>query len=149
MFEDISSRSPLGFGIGGARWNHSGIPLIYVSNFSSIVINEILSIKGSVVAKSNWILATLEIDESSILFLRDTDMPKDWNHRPSGKSTKDIGSKWAADQKSVCLGVPSARLNLSAYPTEHNLLINPLHPDFGKVVSMEKSESFSFQLNKN
>lgn len=146
LFEDISARSPLGFGLGSARWNHHGIPMIYLSNFSSIAINEMISIKGSTVAKSNWKICTLEI-EDSIAELSLSDIPKDWNIRPARKSTKDLGTLWANNMSTVCLKVPSARLNLSAYPIEHNLLVNPLHPDFRKVVSYLSSEDFNFQVN--
>ncbi|WP_430966722.1 RES family NAD+ phosphorylase [Spongiimicrobium sp. 2-473A-2-J] len=146
LIEDIPTRSPLGFGLGGARWNYSGVPIIYLSNFSSIAINEMISIKGSTVAKSNWKICTLEIADP-IPELKLSDIPKDWNIRPASKSTKDIGTLWANEMKSVCLKVPSARLNLTAYSDEHNLLVNPLHPDFRKVVNYLNSEDFNFQLN--
>ena len=146
LFEDISARSPFGYGLGGGRWNHHGVPIIYLSNFSSIAINEILSIKGSTVAMSNWKLCTLQIDDP-IPELELTKLPKDWNKRPASKTTKDIGTIWAQQMKSVCLKVPSARLNLSAYSEEHNLLVNPLHPDFRTVVHFINSEDFNFQLN--
>ena len=146
LFEDIPARSPFGFGLGGARWNHSGVPIIYLSNFSSIAINEMLSIKGSVVAKSNWKICTFEIVDQ-IPELKLSELPEDWNMRPASRLTKDIGSSWANQMKGVCLKVPSARLNLTAYSSEHNLLINPLHPDFRKVVNYNGSEDFNFQLN--
>jgi len=146
LFEDIPARSPLGFGLGGARWNHNGVPMIYLSNFSSIAITEIISIKGTTVARSNWKICTLQI-EDSIAELSLSDVTKDWNIRPTSKSTKDLGMQWANSMNTVCLKVPSARLNLSAYPNEHNLLVNPLHPDFRKVVSYLSSEDFNFQLN--
>lgn len=146
LYEDIPSRSPLGFGLGGARWNHHGVPLIYLSNFPSIAIIEILSIKGSTVARSNWKISTFEIRES-IAELGLNDLPKDWNKRPASSTTKDIGTLWARKMESVCLKVPSARLNLSTYSEEHNLLVNPLHPDFRKVVNYLSSEDFNFQLN--
>ncbi len=146
LFEDIPTRSPLGFGLGGGRWNHRGVPMIYLSNFSSIAINEMISIKGSTVAKSNWKICTIEI-EGSIAELGLSAVPKDWNVRPASRSTKDLGTLWANSMKTVCLKVPSARLNLSAYPNEHNLLVNPLHADFRKVVSYLGSEDFNFQLN--
>ena len=120
--------------------------MIYLSNFSSIAITEIISIKGTTVARSNWKICTLQI-EDSIAELSLSDVPKDWNIRPTSKSTKDLGMQWANSMNIVCLKVPSARLNLSAYPNEHNLLVNPLHPDFRKVVSYLSSEDFNFQLN--
>ena len=146
LFQDISARSALGFGPGGGRWNHKGTPMIYLANYSAIAINEILSIKGPIVVKSKWVLATFEIS-GSIDSILTKNLPKDCNARPAPKSTKDIGTIWAISMKTVSLKVPSARLNLSSYPDEHNLLVNPLHPDFQEYVSSIKLEAFDFQLN--
>lgn len=146
LFEDIPARSALGFGPGGARWNHKGIPIIYLSSYSSIAINEMLSIKGPIVAKSNWILATYEIN-GDIDAILPKNLPNDWNVRPAPRSTKDIGTIWANSMKTICLKVPSARLNLSSYPEEHNLLVNPLHPDFRNEIIPIKLEAFDFQIN--
>lgn len=146
LYENIPSRTALGFGPGGGRWNYKGVPMIYLSNSSSIAINEVLSIKGALVAKSTWILSTFEIHgeiESLVLGL----LPDDWNSRPPGRTTRDIGTIFARDLSGVCLKVPSARLNLSAFPEEHNLLVNPLHQDFVKEVVPVGSEQFNFQLN--
>lgn len=146
LFLDNPSYSPLGFGSGAARWNHRWTPVIYASSHTSIAINEILSIKGPTVAHSNWIICSFDID-GTILELDRKDLPSNWNQRPWPKSTQNIGTQWAKDMVSVGLKVPSARLNLSAYPEEHNLLINPLHPEFLKTVSVTDTESFNFQLD--
>jgi|SRR5680860_700096 len=146
LYEDIPSRTALGFGPGGTRWNHRGVPMIYLSNYSSIAINEILSIKGALVTKSTWILSTFEI-QGEIQVFDLALLPEDWNSRPPGRTTKDIGTIFTRDLSSVCLRVPSARLNLSAFPEEHNLLVNPLHPNFSKEVVYQSSEPFNFQIN--
>ncbi len=146
LFLDDPAYAPLGFGTGVARWNRRMTPIIYAASQTSITINEILSIKGPTVAKLNWKLCTLNI-VGPILELNLTDLPSDWNARPWLRSTQNIGTIWANEIASVGLKVPSARLNLSAYPEEHNLLINPLHPDFLKTVSVLDMEVFNFQLN--
>lgn len=146
FFLDAPLYPPLGFGSSAARWNHRMTPIIYASNHTEIAINEILSIKGAMVAKSNWIICTLNID-GPILELNPKDLPGNWNARPWPRSTQNIGTQWAKEMLSVGLKVPSARLSLSAYPEEHNLLINPLHPEFLKMVSVTDKEVFNFQLN--
>lgn len=50
-------------------------------------------------------------------------------------------------QDSIALKVPSCRLPLVNYPLEHNLLINPLHPDFAKKVTFIKETEVSFAIN--
>lgn len=146
LFLDDPMYSPLGFGTGAARWNHRMTPIIYVSSHTSIAVNEILSIKGPTVAKSDWIICTFNID-GPILEIDLTNLPSNWNARPWPRSTQNIGTLWVNEIASVGLKVPSARLNLSAYPEEHNLLINPLHPDFLKTVSVLDTEVFNFQIN--
>ncbi|MDT7829077.1 RES family NAD+ phosphorylase [Pricia sp. S334] len=71
------------------------------------------------------------------------ELQKEWNSRPWPKSTQKIGTSWARAMRSVALRIPSARLNLSVYPEEHNLLINPLRPDFLTAVSIASTETFN------
>lgn len=146
LFENLSTRSPLGFGPVAGRWNHAGTPLIYTSNIISLPFMELYSIKGPVVAKSTWILASLEIKEEIPMLELDS-LPADWNERPPSNSTKDFGTIWANSKEFLCLKVPSARIPLMAYPEEHNLLINPFHPDFYKSVKVISQEEVRFEIN--
>ena len=146
LYENLPSRTPFGFGVARARWNHTGVPIIYLSNHSSIAINEMLSIKGPVVAKSTWILASFHIS-GPLPEIPFPELPKDWNARPAADSTRNYGTDWAAKNEDVCIKVPSARLNLSAFPNEHNLLVNPMHNDFRKSLNLLGIETFHFQLN--
>jgi hypothetical protein len=49
---------------------------------------------------------------------------------------------------SICLKVPSARILLKAYPREHNLLINPLHPNLLGEVKVVSVDDLFFNLNE-
>ena len=147
LFEKNPFHSPLGFNAGGGRWNHSGTPLIYASNTISLPFLELYSIKGPVVATSSWILATLELSKE-IPILQQDDLPPDWNLRPHTSTTKDFGTVWANSKDMLCIKVPSARIPLSAYPSEFNLLINPLHPDFFHAVKIISEEEVSFAINE-
>lgn len=44
---------------------------------------------------------------------------------PHPDATRDIGTRWFEEERSVVLGVPSAIV-----PIADNYLINPFHPDF-------------------
>ncbi len=56
------------------------------------------------------------------------ELPKNRKARSSTSTCRELGDKWAGARVSVALRVPSA-IVLS----EHNFLINPLHPDFSRL----------------
>lgn len=145
LYQDLPGRTPIGYGTSGARWNKKGTPIIYCASSKAIATFEILSIFGSKVSSNPYILATIEV--TGILnYIREIDIPKDWNAIPRPLSTQEIGTAWAKSMESLGLMVPSARLPLSAYPNEHNLLINPLSSDFGIHFNVIKEEKFLFKL---
>lgn len=109
---------------------------------------ELYSIKGPVVAKSTWKLATLEIPDD-IPMLEISNLSSDWNERPPSSTTKDFGTLWANTKKFLCLKVPSARIPLMAYPKEYNLLINPLHSDFYNSIRVISEEEVGFEIDSN
>jgi len=56
------------------------------------------------------------------------DLPAEWRHQPGPPALRDIGAGWAESSQSVVLQLPSA-----VVPGEHNFLLNPRHPDFGRL----------------
>lgn len=147
LIEEAHKETLLGYGTSGARWNKDGTPLIYASNYSAINLIEFLSIKGPTVTECNWILVELNV-LGDIPYLDSNDLPLDWDGRPYPKSTQDFGTEWAHGQSTPYLMVPSCRIPISRYPEEHNLLINPLHPDRSALVSVVSMEKVSFKLNE-
>jgi RES domain-containing protein len=75
-----------------------------------------------------YVLIEARVPEELIETLRGEDLPEDWNALPESNSTREIGTKWAIEKRSVVLGVPSVVI-----PRELNFLLNPEHPDFSKV----------------
>lgn len=146
LIENLEGRSSLGFGLGAGRWNQYGTPMIYGCSVSSLNFLELLSIKGAVVTKSKWKLVTLEI-QTSIPELDATLLPSDWRNRPHPRSTQEFGTAWAKGMISPILKIPSCRIPLSSYPNEHNLLINPLHPEFQNSVKGVEEWDVSFEVN--
>jgi len=147
LIEKVHEKTPLGYGKAGGRWNLKGTPIIYASNYTAINFMELLCIKGPVVAAAKWILVELEI-RGDIPHLESKDLPSDWSARPYPKSTQEFGTQWAQSMVTPYLKVPSCRIPLSSYPQEHNLLINPLHPDRNKLIDIISIEEVSFELNK-
>lgn len=146
MIENIPGRSSLGFGIGAGRWNEYGTPIIYACSVSSLNFLELLSIKGSVVTQSKWKLILLEV-EGGIPELDISMIPDNWKNRPYPKSTQEFGSAWAKGMISPVLKIPSCRIPLQSFYHEHNLLINPLHPEFKTTVKVQEEWDVSFEVN--
>jgi RES domain-containing protein len=65
-------------------------------------------------------------------------LPPDWKKRRAPTTTKQIGDLWVAANESVVLKVPSVIIE-----GENNYLLNPGHPDFGKVLIGEP-QAFRF-----
>jgi RES domain-containing protein len=65
-------------------------------------------------------------------------LPAEWRKHPGPAELQEIGAAWIAAGDSVCLEVPSAIV-----PGEHNLLLNPRHPDFATLV-IGPAEPFAF-----
>ena len=147
LIEDLPERTPLGYGLAGGRWNSSGTPMIYACNCSSLNFLELLSIKGSTVTTSLWLLVQLEIT-GEIPLLSVDHLPNNWKDRPYPQSTQEFGTQWAKRQFSPVLKVPSCRIPVSRFPQEHNLLINPLHGAFAKTVRIIGVEKVSFEVNR-
>ncbi len=146
LCEKIKGRSPLGYGTGPGRWNSRGTPLIYCCNTQSLNFLELLSIKGPIVSTASWQLVYISVSEE-IPYLDVGELPKDWRNRPYPITTQYMGTMWATEKSSVCLQIPSCRIPLEAYPEEHNLLINPLHPDFFKTIQAIEIRDVSFEVN--
>jgi len=139
--------SPLGYGNMAGRWNPRNVPVIYACSAVSLSMTEYLCIRGTSLLSTKWSLLTYTIDIDIPSLEKDT-LPVEWDSRPYPLTTQLFGYDWVRNQASVCLKVPSARLLLSAYPREHNLVVNPFHPDFQRTVIVKSVEDLYFHLNE-
>lgn len=146
LIENLPGRNSLGYGLGPGRWNPFGTPVIYACSVSSLNFLELLSIKGPIVTQSSWKLVIIEV-MGSIPDLDPESLASDWKNRPYPRSTQDFGERWAKSMLSCALKIPSCRIPLASYPQEHNLLINPLHPDFSSQVRILEEWDVSFEVN--
>ncbi len=123
----------------GGRWNHRGASLVYVSETLSLAVLELFVNLGREDIRFPLVSIPVEIPETiTVKEINYRDLPHDWREQPPSVSTKNIGTEWAEKMSSVVLRVPSAIV-----PVEFNLLINPLHPDFGKI-KIGKPQPFTF-----
>jgi RES domain-containing protein len=77
-------------------------------------------------------------DGVAITEVRIEDLPAEWRRQPGPPELRDIGTRWAEASDSVVMQVPSA-----VVPGEHNFLLNPRHPDFGRL-AIGDLEPFAF-----
>jgi RES domain-containing protein len=67
-------------------------------------------------------------DDLAIRQVRIEDLPPEWRRQPGPPELRDIGTHWVETGETIVLEVPS-----TAVPGEHNFLLNPRHPDFGRL----------------
>lgn len=80
----------------------------------------------------------LEIpDDSPLMAVSDLGLPADWQSNEA--ATQAIGMTWLASVSSLGLWVPSC-----LEPSEMNLMINPAHPDYLKILLTILRHPFRF-----
>jgi len=71
--------------------------------------------------------------------------PAGWNANPPSAASQRVGDAWAARLQSAVLSVPSVLA-----PGERNYLLNPRHPDFGRIRTGKPQQlSFDRRLIKS
>jgi RES domain-containing protein len=79
-----------------------------------------------VLAAIRWVAIPVRIEDALIEI--PPSLPEDWRRLPAPPSTRELGSRWVAEARSVVLRVPSAVVD-----GEFNYLLNPRHPDFAQL----------------
>lgn len=136
-----SSRYPANDGLGaslyGGRWNHKGTPVIYTAASRALCALEVLSNENGLA--DDYVITPIQFpDDVPATKLRVEDLPLGWGEPQSLAATARIGTHWAMGLDTVMLCVPSAVI-----PQELNYLLNPRHPDFGKIRFLDP-EQFRF-----
>jgi RES domain-containing protein len=118
--------------LGGGRWNHVGTPVVYVSETLSLAALELFIhfTRKDIKFSKSLLAVPVEIpDGLKVIEVSVKSLSSDWRVSPPSNSTKDIGTEWAQKGSSPVLRVPSAVI-----PDEYNLLLNPKHSDFVKIM---------------
>lgn len=122
----------------GGRWNTVGTAVIYTGRTVGITaLEKFVHIAG--VVPPDLVLVRVELPEgTSSEAPRLADLPPDWNALRPGPASMQFGTRWAQENRSLVLYVPSAIV-----PEEANGVLNPSHPEFG-VVRMAIDRDFHF-----
>lgn len=121
----------------GGRWNLPGTALVYTSETLSLAALETFVHLQPVDKRIRYVWFRVTIP-ANILIDRQVSLPASWRDSPPGEESQSIGTAWAKQMSSAVLRVPSTLV-----PGEHNLLLNPLHPQF-KRLKISAPEPFDF-----
>jgi RES domain-containing protein len=134
-YRTTKARHPVYDGTGaalvGGRWNSPGRTVIYCADSFAGTILEILAhanrplrVPGPHHAARIEIPADLPVE-----ILNEAALPG-WND-DDGAVSRDFGDRWIAEARTAVLSVPAA----TARPFGRNLVINPAHPDAGRITA--------------
>ncbi|QCR24522.1 RES family NAD+ phosphorylase [Pontibacter sp. SGAir0037] len=116
---------------GSGRWHDKGMRILYTSESFSLAKLEVLANTKSI--PRNYALIKIEIpDDLEHKRLTVEDLPANWNIFPHPKELKVFTEEWIRENKYLVMQVPSVHS-----PYESNYLINPMHPDAGRIKIIE------------
>lgn len=112
----------------GGRWNSPGVAVVYTSGSIALAILEWRVHLGEWPPPPH-VLVEVEFDPA--LVWSPPRLPPHWRRYPASKATAAVGDDWVRSGRSAVLRLPSAVL--PSGQEEYNYLLNPAHPDFGKI----------------
>lgn len=113
-----------------ARWNYQGRKVIYCSESISLCTLEWLSHNGLTVSAFTYYRYSIEVPDNLIKEYKIKDLPDEWNVTPATDITRDFADENLFKTNNyLALALPSV-----VVPEEYNLIINPLHSDFAKLI---------------
>lgn len=117
-----------------------GTPVVYTSATVSLAALELLArLSRRNLAGQHFVTVPADIPGTvRVVTIARSDLPPDWRAFPAPDALSEMGSRWAAQQTTAVLAVPSVLI-----PSELNYLLNPRHPDFRKI-RVGRPEPFSF-----
>lgn len=112
----------------GGRWNPRGRPAIYASTAYSGAMLEKLAQLGTTRIPPHQVSITIKIPAGfTVQSYKADELPDGWN-APDYEVAQAVGEKWLIAQKAIALIVPSV-----LFPVEHNVVLNPLHPQAARI----------------
>lgn len=120
----------------GGRWNRPGTSVIYCAATLALAMLEFFIRVDRDLAPRELLAHYADVPDEVATERVDKDgLPRGWWAQPGPQHLQDLGSTWAASLSSLLLYVPSAVLGLAPrlVPGERNVVVNPAHPDFGRV----------------
>lgn len=120
----------------GGRWNVIGCPCIYTAGSKALCALEYAANVLLEQMPDDLSFTTYDIPDGSWAVFQTKDLPPGWANSPASLQVKAWGTKHL--QNHLALRLPSIII-----PSEFNIILNPLHPDFKKV-RIKEVEPFTF-----
>lgn len=112
----------------GGRWNPKGWEVVYTAESQSLALLELMVQDDPLRAHYVLIPAQLPADLPETR-IEVGQLPDNWRTIDARDVLQALGLRWLEGRQTALLNVPSAIV-----PAERNLLINPRHPDFVRIV---------------
>jgi RES domain-containing protein len=113
----------------GGRWNSPGRPVIYAAEtFAGAMLEVLVHANLSHIPHTHRSVR-IEIPESLFEMVSAVDVPG-WAKQDL-RASRAFGDRWLRETRSLALLVPG----VATGGREHNVLINPRHPDFARIVA--------------
>lgn len=131
IFRIADGRHPVWDGTGalllGGRWNSPGRPAIYGSLSYACAMLEVLAhaATGRIPRTQGVVVAEVP---GAVAVETPAELPPGWDADDS-PAAREFGDAWLREQRSAVLVLPSLVARL-----ERNALVNPLHPQAGKLI---------------
>jgi len=127
-----STLSGIGAEKVGGRWNEVGTRAVYCSeNVSLALLEYYVHSENIAYLPKEILLAKIQFPDDFIIEEL-KELPEGWSQHPYSNKTAGIFTKLVKERNIFALRVPSAIIGL-----ESNIILNPLHKDFGKVEIIE------------
>jgi len=124
-----SAMSGEGAASTGGRWNSKGVRVVYASETLALALLEIMANARRTIPPGK-VFFTIDLpDQFKIELLHEEALPPRWTTAPAPRRLRELGDQWIREARTVALMVPSAIV-----PIERNVLLNPAHPDFVRLV---------------
>ncbi|MGE3076616.1 MAG: RES family NAD+ phosphorylase [Dehalococcoidia bacterium] len=115
--------------ISGGRWNSPGSHCVYTSvNRALAVLEVIVHAAGYSPSRPYGIASAAIPDNLTMEIVETSGLPLGWDRVPANLAIQAIGDDWLRRASTAVLVVPSVLV-----PGERNFLLNPGHPDFGRI----------------
>jgi RES domain-containing protein len=120
------------------RWHRRGMPIVYTAASRALAILETLAHMDTEDVPDDLLILTIDgFNEVAVERVEAGALPADWQ-APLHPACMEIGHRWLTSGSSPVLSVPSVMV-----PEERNLLINPRHPDAGRL-RIAEARPFAF-----
>jgi RES domain-containing protein len=118
----------VGAKLNGGRWNHEGIPCIYLAESRALSLLEYVTHASIQTLPPALTFTTLDVPDTSIQQLSVQELPANWLQRPHSKESRNFGSAFLSKKECLLLKIPSVIID-----REFNFVLNTLHPLISEV----------------